>query len=250
MHEDRSMMNVTFTWKLTVSSFSPIEDKVEKVVEDFVEDFHNFDDDFSMLSLMLTFPVILNEGAIFFPLNELRELSSSIEDIYFSSLEVNESDERGKTHEVRNCWRAPNAISVFTNGRTDVFFILMRNFSLKSLRFYSKSEKEKKRWFFSPFPSDVLFVVELVGKFDIVVIAPRSVRSFSGRIRLRISSKRRSHIFGRDVLENSLQPNRSISMSIKKKIKAKIALLDGTQYGGLAKAGGPKPRIFPAETRT
>jgi hypothetical protein len=42
----------------------------------------------------------------------------------------------------------------------------------------------------------------------VVPIAPRSLITFSGRILLRISSKRKSHILGRDVFENSRQPNR------------------------------------------
>lgn len=57
----------------------------------------------------------------------------------------------------------------------------------------------------SPFPSVVALLIEL----EAIFVKPKTLRSlkiFSGRIRLRISSKRRSHILGRDVLENSRQP--------------------------------------------
>lgn len=36
---------------------------------------------------------------------------------------------------------------------------------------------------------------------------------------------------------------------MKREIRWQI-ILDGTQYGGLASVGGPKPRKLPAETRT
>jgi hypothetical protein len=56
-----------------------------------------------------------------------------------------------------------------------------------------------------PFPSTVPLFIWL--EVDVAVpIAPRSLIIFSGRILLRISSKRKSHILGRDVLENSRQP--------------------------------------------
>ena len=65
-----------------------------------------------------------------------------------------------------------------------------------------------------PFPSETPFVLEFA---DIVVPVPRSFSSFSGRIRLRISSKRKSQIFGRDVLENSLQPEmKNLVFSLQK----------------------------------
>lgn len=38
---------------LTVSLFELIEDKVERIVEDFYEDFRNFDDDFEHLELLV-----------------------------------------------------------------------------------------------------------------------------------------------------------------------------------------------------
>ena len=79
------------------------------------------------------------------------------------------------------------------------------------------------------------------------------MKNFSGLILVDVSSKRQSHILGRDVLENSRQ-----SFQTKKKKllirgeekQISTIMLDGTQYGGLASVDGPKSRKYPAVTRT